>query len=242
MKLQAMTGLSGLQSSYYERILGMKPSNLKLFYPLWDASGHPQDHSVTRAHVTASVISGYDQPGIGDGHKGITLDGANDYITLPAAAKSAWPRAEGTIILWHDQHGDLHGDETLSRVLYLLLDANNYIIMQHETTASNVGLHFKRGGIAHSELWSQASDPEAPICFGGTWSETEDEIRYFKSGTKTETDTTIGTWPSVGVASLLTLGAQNDTPTAPWKGELMYLAVWNTPLTDAEMAIVMSLP
>lgn len=225
--------------AYRRKVLGMQRSALIAYWPLTDGTATAYDMSGNGRNGAHTGVD-YNQPGIGDGRRSVYLDGVNDYANIYSAGlASAFNAAEGTLLIWFKVNSSASWNDGTARLIaQLRVDANNRVLIQKAGgTANTLNFFYVAGGTTEQvNAGSVTSTGWIPVAF--TWSKTGDIVRTYVNGTAGSTSGTLGTWAgSLGSTTCL-LGASTTVPANPWHGWLAHCAVWSTPLTAAQIAIL----
>ena len=77
------------------------------------------------------------------------------------------------------------------------------------------------------------------IHYAISWSKAADDVTYYVAGTEVDDDAGLDTWDGVGLSSTRTLiGAYTTAPTNQFYGYIAHVAVFNSQLTPANVAIL----
>jgi hypothetical protein len=176
------------------------------------------------------------------GPDGVTMaplfDGTNDYVDVQTGAlETAWTMggAEWSVMAWFKVYNaGVWTDGTDRRLLSTLYDSNNYLSIYKQALNNTWTTLMKAGGT--SKLRSDSGFSST------TWqhytltrSETADELIPYINASPLVTLTSIGTWAAATPWSKMLIGAATATPTLVWHGWLGHIAMWNRPLTQAEI-------
>jgi Concanavalin A-like lectin/glucanases superfamily len=226
----------GNPQPYRAKILHTQPANLVAYWPLNgnanDLSGHGL-HGTPNANVTWGA--GPDPGG------GAAVFAGNGYINLQSAGlAAAFSGAEGSLFCWFKVSALADwSDAAYREILFLRADASNYIEMTKRSTANQVGRGYSAGGTLESN--NIAPEPAAPLGWvysAITWSKTLDQVKFYVQTTseigKIITSNTLGTWANA--LTLALIGANSTTPGQPWKGSIAHVALWDTELSEAQIA------
>ena len=231
----ADTGVAAL-GGYHRKVLATSIANLIGYWKMderlgtvsFDGSPEGNDGAYTGVALGAT--------GIGDGRPAPTFDGTNDFNNIYSAAfNTDWNGAEGTLMVWGIvRAGSVWTDGSVRSLAHIRTDGSNlvYIVKSANDT---VQYAYIAGGTTESNdltisttIWN---------CYVITWSSAADEVIYYLNGSTTgTTDTVLGTYTGDLNSAQCNIGARFTTPTWQWDGELAHVAVWNTPLTSAQIA------
>jgi hypothetical protein len=171
--------------------------------------------------------------GIGDGGTAPQLDGTSDYISIESndILEPAINGAEGTVAIWFKVASGVWTDGNWHYLFNCEDDSNNRFVITKMNTDGN--LYFVRygGGVGstHTESGLSSTDWNHVAM---TWSEEDDEVKYYLNGNLLATDTSIGAWAGDGAFSPLIVGASSFLPGFPWKGSLAHFALCDKALVQ----------
>lgn len=231
--------------SYSEKVLNLATANLLGYWRLQEAAGSNADNfegTAARDGTYTGVTLGQD--GIGDGLTCPLFDGANDFVDVfSASLNTAFVGAEGTLSAWARVSGV--GVWTDGSHRHLITIARN-------TTTDRI--HLKKISVDNRLEWLREgantidsvtrTDESTTDWFhmAITWSEAADEVRaYFDGAQEGVTQTGLGTASDILQAANCNIGAQTDTPNRSWDGRLAHVALWDTPLTAAQILDIATL-
>jgi len=179
--------------------------------------------------------------GIGDGRSSMYFDGTNDYVNIYSAAlASAFNGAEGTLLAWARVSGaGVWTDVTWRRVAVLKADTNNTIVLTRTSGNNQLACYYKAGGTELSNITSAIGGTTGWFSLGLTWSATGNVVQYYLNGaTAGSNDTGLGTWAGSPASTLCVIGADSTVPSSVFSGDIGHVALWNTPLTAAQIASI----
>lgn len=221
--------------SYPARILSLGPM---AYWPLNDPSGS------TALNLANAALSGT--------YTGVTLaqaqppftcpyyDGANDYANIYSAAlNTAWNRLETSFAIWGKVYDSaVWSDGVARRLLNLVTNPiTEGIILRKGVSANSLYVASLIGGT------TKAVSPGSISTTGWfhlavTVSKTADQVKVYYNGAQNGSTQT-GLGASSGNNLLSTnccIGAENTSPGNVWNGWLAHAALWNRPLSAAEVA------
>ncbi len=228
--------------AYIDKVLGIAPSNLIAFWPLDEVGGtnannlaneEDADRDGTYTGVTLDSTTGpfnYGRFGL--------WDGSSDYCNIYSTElNSVFNGAEGAISLWAKVSGaGVWTDSTVRDLLILRVDATN-LIRFHRTSVNNqIKWIQQSGGTSKSITDTSLNGTTEWFNLAVTWSESVDESKFYINGVQSgATQSSLGTWVGNLASTRCNIGATNTTPTLVFSGYLGYAAVYNTPLTAAQI-------
>ena len=165
----------------------------------------------------------------------LSFDGTNDYVNLDAAAASFTAAStEGTVAIWAKSLTTT-GSKTLFRAK---VDTNNEFFIFWHNSSDEWRFTYKAGGTGKKVQYSAGTtdSDNAWHLFVMTWSADGDVLKGYVDGTQVGSDVaSLGTWS--GDIAAVDVG-QNTSDGAYYKGLLDEFAVWNEPLTAAEITAI----
>jgi hypothetical protein len=225
--------------SHTERALAVQPSHLLGMWPLNETSGT----TAVNAQGTAArngAYKGAGEPllasGEFEGQPAPSFDGTNDYCNIHSASlASAFNGAEGTISAWAKVSGaGVWTDATFRRIFTFQADASNRIIAYRDTTNNTLAFLYAAGGTVETALITTSTT--GWFHFALTWSKAAEQVKaYFNGAQSGPTLTALGVWSGSLAAANTMIGALS-TAAQFWSGLITNVAVWDTPLTAAEIA------
>lgn len=233
-----------LGKDYYKKVLNVAPSNLIGYWPLDEPNGSvaynlAYTHNLPAAAAAHASHTGVtlQQPGIGDGRTSPYYDGANDYTNIYSAALAgAFNGAEGTLMAWAKVSGaGAWKDGTSRNLVSLVVDANNKILLRKSSTNNTYYLSYIAGGT--SETSGPTSMTTAGwFCSVATWSKTAELCALYVTDKPVATSANLGTFAGSLASTGAVIGAESTTPGVVFSGTIAHVALWNTPLTAAQIA------
>ena len=230
---------------YSKKVLSIAPANLIAYWPLWETSGATADNLEGTAArdgaytgVTLNSSTGPDGRPVG------LWDGANDYCNIYSASlNTAFNGAEGTVALWAKvSAAGVWADGLLRYNIRLTVDGNNFVNLKKLAAANGIQYDYKAGGTLLSRAVGSISTT-GWYNIAMTWSKSaggDGEVRGYYNGIQQgATLTALGVWAGALTSTACIIGA-DDTPSPGfvWDGLLAHVAVWNTPLTPAQIALL----
>lgn len=180
------------------------------------------------------------QPGIGDGRTSPLYDGANDFNNVfSASLQGAFNVSEGTFMcqikvsgagIWTDgsrHYAGLFGADGAANAAYI-----------RKSTANNT-IDFVYAANGTVEIVSPAGITTTDFLNAAiTWSVAADEVRAYIDGAQVGvTQNGLGVWVGALNAVRAVFGSTAGSGAfTPWDGNLAHGAVWDRPLSPAEVA------
>lgn len=227
-----------------ERLLRVAPAALLAYWPLderagtvaFDASGNARNGAYTNVALGAS--------GIGDGRAAASFNGTTSYCNVYSASLAAsFNGAEGTIALWAKvSAAGVWTEGALRRLIYLQADTNNRVILQRSTINGTIEGVLIAGGVGKTAV-ALTTSPAGFFHAAITWSKSADQLKAFVAGAQIGATLT-GLGVFVGALAIATtcIGSVSTTPTTVWSGSIAHVALWNTALSPAQIALLSAAP
>lgn len=180
--------------------------------------------------------------GIGDGLTAATFDGTASYVDLYSPTFNAeFNGAEGTMLVYGKVSGaGIWTDGNLRMTTVLRAVTANRVLIRRSNAANSINIIRDGGGVS-SIININGINPTDYFFVAITWSEAADEFKaYYKDASNPfaqsgATQTGLGVFAGALSTTLANVGAENQSGTQVWSGELVHHAVWNTPLTEDEL-------
>ena len=130
-------------------------------------------------------------------------------------------------------------DSTYRRILTLLVDADNAVVLAKTTTDNQLAWVYEANTIVEQEVSTAMGGSVAWFSAGITWSKAAEAVVYYLNGASVGTpDAALGVWAGVLDLERTAIGTSRTTGTDLWSGYLGQVAIWASPLTPSEMAFV----
>lgn len=223
--------------TYAQKVLGIAPANLIAYWPLWETSGAVADNlegTAARDGAYTGVTLGSST--FSNGNPVPLFDGANDFVNIYSASlNGAFNGAEGTLAVWIKVFdASVWPDGSPRYFVHIAVNGSNLVEVS-KGSSNNVVAEYIAGGVA--EVF-QITPITATgwIHFALTWSVAADEAKFYRDGALADTTATgLGTWAGALASNLCVIGASNSTPSNAMHGYEGHAAVWNTPLSAAQI-------
>ena len=182
------------------------------------------------------------QPGIGDGTICPYYDGANDYTSIwSAALVAAFNGSEGTALAWaRVANIGVWSDGANRMVMQVRVDANNrFFLLRRGAVNNQIFYVYNAGGVSESVALGGLTTLDW-MQWGLTWSASagaNGEVRAYYNGAQTgATQVALGAWAGAPIAADTNIGCSDNTvPADLWHGWLAHGALWDRPLSPAEI-------
>jgi peptidoglycan/xylan/chitin deacetylase (PgdA/CDA1 family) len=219
--------------TYQETVQGLHPIG---YWPMNEPSGTTvYDRSGNGFNGTYVNTPTLGQDGIGDGLKcpRFTKTSSQYANLLSAGLTAAASGQEGTISLWFKVYDPACWNDGVSQGMLRFQGSYNNSVIDI-TKHTNTGLlwaAYRANGVWSSNQGIAYLGPTDWTNFVITWSKTGNYGKYYVNGSKFGADwTTIDDW----TAALNEFHA-GRSGSSYWNGWLAHVAVWNTPLSDAQV-------
>ena len=229
-------------NDYSDKVLSIARPNLVAYWPLSEKTGTNADNlegTAARDGTYANDVATMGtSAGIGDGRTAPVFTAASgDFVDIYSVSlNAAFDGTEGTVSFWHrviDEAGWDGG--SFWRVFKIGVDdSTNAIRLVGDSTASDLDFQY----IADSAAENQQSAGNSQLTwthYAITWSDTGDLVVYYQAGASLGSDTTISTWSGDLATTDCVIGARTTTPTNAMTGEVAHFALWDAPLTLAQI-------
>lgn len=217
---------------YWQKIKSMFGSHLIAYYPMWEQSG------TVVYDLSPNVLNGVNdgatvgQTGIGDRKTSYLFDAINDKVNIHSASLAAlFNGAAGGISLWCKPATGILEDSTFRRLIELIVDAQNKVLITRSNTNGQIYLQYLAGNTAEY-LYLYGLNHTGWMNITATWSKADDRVRLYFNGKKYRVDAgTLGTF----VGSLTGAGI-GFTPggTSCWGGNIAHVLLTNREITETE--------
>jgi len=224
-------------ANYYKRILKVLPAKLFGFWRM-DELGPSLvagDWSIQSNNAAFSARTMMSQ-GRGPDGKRCPLFGSGLYLNLYSAGLAAdCAMAEVSGMIWAKGTAAVMSGTTAANILTLSTDANNLLTITKNTTAYQVAFDYKANSTAEQTTKTfDSSDAGEWHCYGFSVSDTDDYAKFYVDGVLEGTDTGIGTWSGALAEALCVVGASSTTVADEFAGNIALLALWSTPISNAD--------
>jgi len=222
---------------YARRVLAIAPNNIVAYWPLWEIGGniaHDRSPQGNNGTYTGVILN---QPGIGDSRASPFFDGVNDFVnTYSAALNADFDGDEGTISVWaRVANVGVWTDGVSREIVRFLGDANNDIFIQRTGAPNNtLGCYRRAGGVNKGRFPVSTTTDWFHVVM--TWSVTSDQLRvFFNTIESLPAQVGLNVFGSALNANQTLIGAGSQVPVQVWHGWIAHLAVWNIPLSPAQI-------
>ena len=218
------------------RIKGIATANLIGYWPLAEAGGTvaiDESGAGRNGAYTAVTLA---QSGTGDGRTSASFDGSTSYASLQSVSlTNAFNGAEGGLIGWVRIPTEATYADGVSRtIVVFLVNSSNRVVFDKPSTG---GLRCRYIAGGTTESISITTTSLAWQFMALTWSKAADEVKaYLGSVQQGSTQTGLGVF--AGSLASVTIGAADTTPTLVMSGNIAHVALWDTPLSAAQIAVL----
>lgn len=222
--------------AYTNKVLATSPI---AYWPMAEPSGAVALDESNNSRPGAYTAVTLGQAGIGDGRTSPLFDGTNSYNNVyTASLAGAFSGAEGSFLIWGKVNSaGVWTDGINRRMILFQVDANNRIGINKAVANNEVDWLYVAGGTSKSAGVTTFS-PTTYFTIGLTWSKAADQIKFYVNGAQSgATVTGLGVFAGALSVTQTIIGSLNTGAAAQvWSGTMAHAAVWNTPLTAAQMA------
>ena len=183
------------------------------------------------------------QPGIGDGRTAPFFDGANDFVDIHSAAlKAIFDGAggiAGTMAIWAKVFNiGVWTDGNLRWAFGIENNFNTDRIAIYLSDNDPIIWEYVAGAVQERRIRAELSIAWMYLVM--TWDKNAgvngEKRSYFNGVQEGATQTALGVWADNLGINKMVIGALNTGVLFPWHGYLAHAALWDTPLTPAQIA------
>jgi lysophospholipase L1-like esterase len=193
-------------NAYYKKIRRLFGSSLIGYHPMWDSSGTACQDIVSANNATygATVPTLASATSPGKKLAPVWSGDTPGSITFGAGTQGVFNGAEGGISLWIKPLASIYTDEAAHRLIRILADANNYIIISLGGAATYLSYTqtIKFGSADHSLVGSYFYR-DGWFNLIVTWSASQNLFKSYINGGLMRGDTSLGTWAGVPTTFIL---------------------------------------
>lgn len=230
--------------NYTQIVQQVAAANLLAYWAQAEGSGSVSLDASGNGRVGAYTGVTLGAAGIGDGRTSASFDGATSFNNIYSASFfAALNGAEGTISSWARVSGaGVWTDGTARRVYRVATaTAGNRIELYRTTTNNQMELDYVAGGVAKGVQISMS--PTVFFHFAVTWSASGDAVKIYMNGVQQgATMTGLGVWAGTDSTTQNVIGASTTAPLSVWSGTIAHVAIWNTPLSAAQVLTLAAVP
>lgn len=236
-------------SSYATKVLSISRANLLGYWRLSEATGTTADNyegTAARDGTYSNITLG--QTGIGDGlTSALFVPASTSLVNLYSTSlRDAFNAAEGTIAVWIKvSAAGVWADATARRALTVGADGTNRIIIQKTTEANTLNMIYTANNVG-STVTTGSITSVGWIHMALTWSKStgaSGQVKAYINGAQVgTTQVNLGTWAGALAATTVVLGAASTSGSTLWDGYLAHMAIWSTPLTLPQIALLATVP
>jgi len=231
--------------NYTQIVQNTAAANLLAYWPMAESSGSVALDSSGNGRNGAYTGVTLGVAGIGDGRTAASFDASTSYNNVYGASLAgAFSGAEGSFSIWAKVSGSgVWTDGVTRRVIYFLVDASNRVGIFKPTASNEMDCLYVAGGTSLGAAKTTFS-PTGWFHLGLTWSKTADQMIFYVNGVAiTPVSTGLGVFAGALSSTQTIIGSLNTGAAAQvWSGFLAHAAVWNTPLSAAQVAALASVP
>lgn len=231
--------------NYSQIVQNTARANLLAYWPMAEASGVValDESGNSRPGAYTAVTLG--SAGIGDGRTAASFDGSTSYNNVyTASLAGAFSGAEGSFSIWGKvASAGVWTDGINRRMILFQVDANNRVGINKAVANNEIDILYVAGGTSKSAGVTSFS-PTGFFQIGLTWSASGDAVKLYVNGVQSgSTLTGLGIFAGALSLTQTIIGSLNTGAAAQvWSGLMADAAVWNTPLTSAQMLALATVP
>jgi hypothetical protein len=222
---------------YFKKVLATGPI---AYWPQWELTGAVAQDLIDSPNqdgaYTGVTLNALPGP---DGSPTPFFDGANDFNNIfSATLQGAFDGDEGTVAVWARVfNAGVWTDGAARRILILFTPNPSFVTIVKQAAANTLRFSYRGNLVRSVDVITTLVDF---FHVAMTWSISagvNGEMRAFFNGVQ-QGATQVALGPFAGVLSntRTVVGADNITPGTVWHGYLAHPAVWDRPLTPAEIA------
>ncbi len=232
--------------AYTNKVIALSPI---AYWPMAESSGSVALDASGNGRNGAYTGVTLGNAGIGDGRTSAGFDGATAYNNIYSVSLStAFNGSTGTLALWLRVSAvGLWTDATLRYLAdFLSVDGTgNYRvqIIKAAGTPANIDVTWRSNAV--SKTISMPSGSSTGWLHAAlTWDTGADQVKGYLNGAQSGvTLTGLAPWTPITLLNAATvIGAASTTPTSVWSGFEAHAAIWNTPLSAAQIATLAVVP
>lgn len=232
------------RENYMQKAQAIAPANLIALWPLSELSGttafDQSGNGRNAAYVNSPTLG---QTGIGDGGTApLFVPASNTYVnTYSVSMANAFNGQEGTFAIWFKVRAASVWTDAANRCLMLIaVNGSNLLTLRKTTTNNQLLWQLTAGGTSKTANITYSATTWTHLAI--SWSKSGNAIKVYVNGTQSgATVTGIGTWSGTPIDGNCFLGAQADN-FALWDGYEALGGLWSTPLSDAQILSLATVP
>lgn len=225
---------------YSAKVLSTAPANLLAYWKLDETSGSTANDS--SGNSRNGTYSGVTLNGTTflDGTPAPTMAGTSNYVNLYSSSfAGAWNGQEFTVSLFCRCPNWTDGTER--RVLHLLATGGNLLVFRKAVANNQFEVIYIAGSV--DRVVTQTSfAPGGFFSVVVTASLSANQFKVYFDGVQAGSTQTVGTWAGSLDPAQCAIGGRGASATNPWRDSAAHVAVWNTPLSAADAALLAAVP
>lgn len=232
-----MLTVLGGGATYAGKVLGISPANLIAYWPLSETSGTTADNAEGTAARDGTYSAGItlNAATFTSGTPAPSADG-NDHINIYSDSyRDAFPALEGTKAIWIKLDTNTWTDGLTHWGWTNQVDGANRTAFRKESTNNRLNWIYREGNTERFVVLDSVTST-GWLHMAMTWSAAAGAMKAYFNGAQTGSNQTVsGAFTGSLAATTTTLFAANTSGTTGWTGYLAHAAVWNTPLSAAQI-------
>jgi beta-glucanase (GH16 family) len=232
-------------TTYRDKVMALSPVG---YWPLWDvpdlwSNEWIYDQTANGLSPAGQKNMALGETGIGDGRTSIKGNGTTSSVLLYSTAlNSVFNGQEGSVSIWGKvASSGIWTGATYERLFQFRVDDNNKVSVLRWGGANNqLIVEYKAGGTTKA-VYPTVGPTTGWFNLIITWSKSGDALKFYLNGTQNGgTQTGLGTWAGNLDNWSTCIGSSSYDPYDVWNGWMAHLAVWDKPLSQAEVTTIAS--
>lgn|GEM_PF-6988877 len=226
--------------SYSAKVLATAPANLIAYWKLDETSGSTANDS--SGNGRSGTYNGVTVGGTTflNGSTAPLFAGINNHINIYSASfAGAWNGQEFTVSLFCRNPNWTDGTER--RPFQVQVNGTNLFVFRKPTGNSQFEVIYIAGGVTRIVTKTSFS-PGDYFSVIATVSLSANQFKVYFGGAQEGSTQTVGTWGGSLDPNGCAIGARGASSTNPWRDSIAQVAVWNTPLSTGEVAVIAAAP
>lgn len=150
---------------------------------------------------------------------------------------------EGSLLAWVNTSGLIWTGGNDAYFVNIQVDSDTYLRIYHPGTVINNSVQWEYAANGTAASWREDDFSPADEWFsiGMTWSQTNlgfPNVRFYLNGGLVAYRLFSGTWTGNLSSTLTVIGQSDNTGTDGGSSDMAWVALWNAPLTDDDMALI----
>lgn len=239
---------AGYTLTYTQKTLATSMADLIAYWPQAESSGAVvTDESGNGRNGTYVNTPTLGQSGIGDGRTAVLYTAASSqYANVYSAGLSAaFGYTEGTISGWFRVRvaGVWTDGQNRNGAEFNAGNVNNRIVPYRTSTNNTLAIRYAANGVVRENTSVALGGSTAWFHMAATWSRSADQFKTYLNGAQYgATLTGLGLWAGALNSANACIAAFSTAPVGLWDGYSAHVALWDTPLSAAQIAALAVVP